>query len=315
MPVNTFGMTFGLAGLALLWNSVHKLVQPVGPLVVASALLALVVWLVVLTGYLLKALRCPTAVRAELTGEVPGPFAALAPITGMALGSVLYQWVPRLGWWMVVLGAVGTLLYGGWLAGEWIVKPLRLEQIHPGYFLPTVAGGLVACSALHTVGLTSASYLGFGIGVVCWFVIGSVVLNRLFVGPELPAALVPLLAIEVAPPAVAGNAWFAIRSGPPDPVQLALAGYTLLMVIVQLRLIPRYRRVRFQPSFWAFAFSYTSVALYGARWLVLTDPPGAVPMAWTLVVGVSVFVGWVGWRTVRELVAGRYFPPPVRTHD
>ena len=68
---------------------------------------------------------------------------------------------------------------------------------------------------------------------MCWFVIGSVVLNRLFVGPELPAALVPLLAIEVAPrrsPATPGS-----RSDPGrrTPVQLALAGYTLLMVIVQ----------------------------------------------------------------------------------
>jgi tellurite resistance protein len=33
--------------------------------------------------------------------------------------------------------------------------------------------------------------MSFGIGMVCWLVLGSVVLNRLFFRPNLPAALVP----------------------------------------------------------------------------------------------------------------------------
>ena len=32
---------------------------------------------------------------------------------------------------------------GGWLTGQWVVTDLALDHVHPGYFLPTVAGGYV----------------------------------------------------------------------------------------------------------------------------------------------------------------------------
>ncbi|WP_237539893.1 MULTISPECIES: hypothetical protein [unclassified Streptomyces] len=37
-----------------------------------------------------------------------------------------------------------TVLLGGWFTGQWIYGPLELDRLHPGYFLQTVAGGLVA---------------------------------------------------------------------------------------------------------------------------------------------------------------------------
>ena len=46
-----------------------------------------------------------------------------------------------------------------------------------------------------------------------WLVVGSIILGRLFFGPRLPEALVPTLAIEVAPGAVASLAWFALNGG------------------------------------------------------------------------------------------------------
>jgi tellurite resistance protein len=60
----------------------------------------------------------------------------------------------------------------------------------------------------------------------------------------------PTLAIEVAPPALAGLAYLAITHGRVDAVALALGGFTTLTVIVQLRLIPVYRRLAFGPAFW-----------------------------------------------------------------
>lgn len=310
MPPNTFGIAFGLAGLALLWTAVHSLLAQVGPVMVMTFAIAAAVWVVLLVGYLAKAAMRPRAVWADLTHTIQAPFVSLAPISGMVLGAVLHQWAPAAALWLVAVCAAIALVYGGWLTGQWIVKPLNQEHLHPGYFLPTVAGGLVGCAALHTVGLTSAAYMAFGIGIVCWFVIGSVLLQRLFFLPSLPPALMPLLAIEVAPPAVAGNAWFALHEGRVDPVQLGLAAYTLLMVVVQVRLLPEYAKLRFSPAFWAFAFSYTSVAVYGARWLVREDHAGAAVLAWSLVVGVTLFVLWISVRTIVELRRGSYFPTP-----
>lgn len=46
--------------------------------------------------------------------------------------------------------------YGGWLTGDWIAGEVPQEAAHPGYFLPTVAGGLIGAGAaavfrMHTL--------------------------------------------------------------------------------------------------------------------------------------------------------------------
>jgi tellurite resistance protein TehA-like permease len=49
----------------------------------------------------------------------------------------------------------------------------------------------------------------FGVGIVSWLMIGSLTINRLIFVRRLPPDLLPLMAIEMALPAVGGNAYFA----------------------------------------------------------------------------------------------------------
>jgi tellurite resistance protein len=58
----------------------------------------------------------------------------------------------------------------------------------------------------------------------------ALVLNRLFFRQALPPALVPTLAIEVAPPVVGGLAWFAINGGKIDFVAAMLGGYAIAVL-------------------------------------------------------------------------------------
>jgi tellurite resistance protein len=53
----------------------------------------------------------------------------------------------------------------------------------------------------------------FGISVISWLLLGSTVLNRLYIHPVPPPALVPTLAIEFAPSAGVGAACFAVSHG------------------------------------------------------------------------------------------------------
>jgi tellurite resistance protein len=73
----------------------------------------------------------------------------------------------------------------------------------------------------------------------------SLTLNRLFFQPRLAPVLLPTMAIELAPAAVAGNAYLLLHPGPPDTVLFTLSGYAVLMVIAQLRFLPLYRTLSF----------------------------------------------------------------------
>jgi tellurite resistance protein len=67
-----------------------------------------------------------------------------------------------------------------------------------------VAGGLAGADAAAKVHLHALAEASFGIGILCCLLFGSLLLNRLFFRPMLPPPLVPTLAIEFAPPVVAG---------------------------------------------------------------------------------------------------------------
>jgi tellurite resistance protein len=310
IPPNAFGAAFGLCGLAGAWSAAAGaglVAQWVAPALLAIAALT---WLVVLVGYLAGVLARGGSLRGDLTHPVLSPFLSLALITPMILASAgIAPYAPVLGTVLTDVFAVLTLLHGAWFTGQLIYGDFALDQLHPGYFLPTVAGGLVGATSAAGVGQPVLGNVLFGYGVVCWFVLGSIILARLFFRPALPAALTPTLAIEVAPAAVAALAWFALRGGDIDAVAQFLAGYGVLMALAQLRLLPVFVRLRFSIGFWAFTFSWAAVASVVLHWLVETRPPGHVAWAWVVLVAITVLVGAIAVRSVVALVTGTLFPP------
>jgi tellurite resistance protein len=129
----------------------------------------------------------------------------------------------------------------------------------------------------------------------------------------LPVALVPTLAIELAPPTVAGIALFALNGPRTGPLACALGGYAVLMALVQIRFIPMYFRLKFSPGFWAFTFSYAAAATDALLWVTVKNPPGAAIYAACVVAAITILISTISVRTVGLLLQGRLFPvaPPV----
>jgi tellurite resistance protein len=252
----------------------------------------------------------------ELADPIAGPFTSLAVITPMlAAADALYPLSHTLGT-VVVDGLIAcTVVLAGWFTGQWIYRPLEAAKVHPGYFLPSVAGGLVAAASAGLVGQHDLAELLFGIGLICWLVLGSIILGRLLLGPPLPVGLTPTIAIEVAPAAVATFAAFVIDGHRVDDLVRLLAGYGLLMVVAQLRLLPVYLRLSFMPSFWAFTFSWAAVAFAGLFWLGVTHPAGWRAASYLALAFISVFISAIAGRTTLALRRGQLLstqgPAPV----
>ena len=75
--------------------------------------------------------------------------------------------------------------------------------------------------------------------MICWLLLGSAILNRLFTRPALagPGGLSPAETM----------------------IGYLLGGYAVLMVLARLRLSLVYSGLSFGPGFWAFTFSYAAV--------------------------------------------------------
>jgi tellurite resistance protein len=305
VPPNLLGIPFGLAGLAEAWRAAAPVLGTPAAVAYGFFALAAAAWLILLTLYLAQG---PRRLLADFRDPVLAPFVSLAAIIPMILATALVTAAFAAGRVLALIFLAVTYAYGGWLTGQWIAGEIPQEDSHPGYFLPTVAGGLIGAGAAAVFGLHTLAEASFGAAVVSWALMGSTVLNRLFFKRALPPALVPTLAIEMAPPAVAGAAYFAVAGPTIDAISAGLAGYAVLMAIVQLRFIPEYRRLSFGPGFWPFTFSYAAAATLALEWIGIERPPGST--AWTVLVLVLItgFIGIIAVRTVPLAVRGQLVP-------
>lgn len=309
VPLNFFGMPFGLAGLAGAWLAAAH--QGHAPVAVGNTLcgLAGLVWVIVVVLYGRYAVSVKGAFGRDLLDAVAAPFASLAVVTPMLLAAQgVAPYAETTGKVLVDVFLVLTVVLGGWFTGQWIYGSLELDKLHPGYFLPTVAGGLVASASAGDVGQSRLSEIMLGLGLICWLILGSMIMFRLFFRPLLPGPLLPTLAIEVAPAAVASLAYFSLTGGRIDAFSAALGGYGLLMVLAQIRLLPLYLRLPFTPSFWAFTFSWAAVVSTALRWNEYGRPPGHLVYTYLLLAAATVLIGGIAVRTLLAAKRGQLFP-------
>jgi tellurite resistance protein len=310
VPPNLFAIALGIAGLAQAWDAAMPLLGTPQAIPDALSILDAALWLVLVGAYLAQG---PRIVLADLRDPVLSPFVSASALTAMLLSAALVKEAFAAGRVLVIVSLAVTMGIGGWLTGQWMTGGIEPDSVHPGYFLPTAAGGLIGANAAAQVHLHALAEASFGIGVICWVLLGSTILNRLFTRPALPSALVPTMAIELGIPAVAGTAYFAVAGRTVSFMACALGGYAVLMALVQVRLIPVYRRLSFTPGFWSFTFSYAAAAADALVWLAITKPAAATGYAIAVIALLTAFVSWIAFRTVVLAVRGTLFPawPPV----
>jgi tellurite resistance protein len=307
IPPAFFGMALGLAGLAALWlygSDAFDAPAAVGDLLM---LLAAATWVVVTTAYLRQGVR---QILADARDAAVGPFLAAPVMTALVLGAALSSQAPAAGRVVIVIALVAGVLVFGWLTGQWLTRGVEEKSFGPAFYLPGGGIGWVGAEAASTVGLHSTAAAFFGMGAVSWVFISSILLKRMRVRRRLSPALIPTLALGLAPPVVAGNAYFVIHPGSPDKLAFGLAGYAAVMAAAQVRLFPLYRALSFTASFWAFTFPSAALATLALRWLALEHPVGAEVCAWILIAAVTVLVGLMAARTIvagarGDLVDGR----------
>ncbi|WP_249998342.1 hypothetical protein [Actinoplanes sp. M2I2] len=310
---NVFAVPLGFCGLAQCWTTAHAVSGtpqwPASTLWIVTA----VVWVASLIWYGRDVVH-GGRLRTELKDAVFAPFTAVIAIVPMFLGVALAGHARRTGEIVFGIALALTVAIGAWLAGEWIIADFQLAHWHPGYFLPTVGGGLIGAGGSAALGHRTLAMTMFGYGVICWLLLGAIILARLVTAPALPVPLRPTIAIEVAPPVVAGNAWFLLDGGRIDAVAAGLAGYAILMVLVQIRLIPVYRRVPFGPGWWAFSFSYAAAFTLAVNWLGAGRVPGAGGWTAVLLAVLTLGIAALTVPTVRRLARGTYLPVAAAGH-
>jgi tellurite resistance protein len=302
IPLNTLAIPFGLIGWAGCWSTAQAAfgwaswtAEPFWA-VAAAAL----IWLLV--AHTIRGHRAGGSVADQLRHPAQGPIAAIVPLSVVMLGAHVHAAAPVLGSVLAYAGIASCIALSGSLVTLWIRGTVPLTAIHGAYFLPTVAAGFITAGVAANIGNPALAVAAFGFAAFFWVVLFTVLLLRLIVAPPLPGPLTPTLAILVAPPAVGGMAWLEMNGRAIDSVGLVLLGLTAFMVVIQIALLPTYRRLRFSLGFWSFTFSACAVANQTIALSRIARYPGWQAVIVIALVAVSVLIVAVA---VKSVVMGR----------
>ncbi|MGO4782737.1 hypothetical protein [Cryobacterium sp. W22_MBD10_FK3] len=302
-PLSSLGIPFGLSGLAGTWTMAGA--TSLAPQIIAEGLwmLAAAAWIAVVANYLWRSRNRGGSIREDLRDPVQGAFASLAPTSAMLVCTHYAQQLPIAG--RIITGvfvAIG-LLFGAWFLAQLALRQRSIDAIHAGYLLPTVAAAFIVGQSAGTFGWTLLGEAAIAVGILFWLVLGTIILARMAFRPAPPAALLPTFAIFSAPPAVAGNAWFAVNGGRIDLVETMLLGTFVVLILVQLMMLGAYWRLPFTLGFWAFTFTAASSGTYTVHWLALWGGPGHMVWAWLAIGLVTLLIGSIAVRSAALLAA------------
>lgn len=80
------------------------------------------------------------------------------------------------------------------------------------------------------------------------------------------------------------------------------------MALVQVRLIPLYRRAPFGVGYWSFTFSYAAPATLALRWVSHEHPADGPVWTWVVLALITGFIAAIAARTAVALVRGQFLP-------
>jgi tellurite resistance protein len=295
-----FAIPLGIAGLGGVWQALKTtLAAPAWP---AEALFGVStgIWIALTAAYVARGIRCPGNFTADRKHPIYGPFAAYIPIIGILIFSHYEQYLRSPARGVVVVCVAALAAVAAQLLAHWLLGNIPAGAVHPGYFLPAVAGAFIASIGLSLSGWQHAAQSAFGIGAFFWLTIGTMIFGRLFTGAPLPDALKPTLSVLVSPPATAGIAWFLIAGGRLDAVEYVLLGILFLMLFIQVLFLTEYRKLSFTPNFWTFTFPVAASANLTIRWLTAEGFPLWRAWSWTLAGIATAFVFTVAAATVAD---------------
>lgn len=307
LPAGLFAMPLGLLGLAGAWRRASQFGSP-DAVAVAQALAGLALCLGLLLGalYLLKWLRHPQAVRAELAHPVAGPLMAAMPLATL-LAVAFYGQPDRFGWLALAVGAMAlqariTLpVVSGLVTGNptaWAMTP--------ALYMPPVGGGFIGALAFQALGFPSLAALLYGMGLASWFLLEARVLNRLFEGP-LPEPARPTIGIELAPPALATLTAATLWPSLPGAVLLVGLGLAAGPLVTVLARYRWWSKVPFGAGFWSFSFPVAALASGVIEATLRSHTPFWIAgTALAMACGVFLFLTV---RTLALLLRGRLIPP------
>jgi tellurite resistance protein len=300
-----FALPLGLSGLAMAWHrAVPSMGEQADTLAFVVAGVDAFVYLALLLAAAWRWKLHPAAWADDRRHPVRHAFVAALPIGAILLATLSASLlgpsrVAHALWWAGSLGLVAATL---WTLARWwkgvAQGGAQWASVTPALFIPVV-GNVLAPLGGVALGEAHWATAQFGIGLLFWPVVLTLLMARGLVQGALPERLLPTAFIVVAPPTVA--ALSALELGAPLVVGWLGWGAALFCLLWVTTLLKRIHALPFSLAHWGMSFP---IAAFAALTLRLAEPgsglavlgPALLALSTLVVLGLSLAT----WRGLRD---------------
>lgn len=272
-PINFFAVIMGLSGLSLATIRIETELSAVHFAGYTTLFITLAVFASAAALYLVKLSRFPQAVLAEWNHPVKIAFFPAISIGLLLTGTGLATLWPKAGMLIWAVGAILQLAASLSVISAWIShRSFEAAHLTPAWFIPAVGNVLVPIGGVG-FGFHEVSWFFFSVGMVFWFVLLTLVFNRLVFHNPLPERLLPTLVILLAPPSAAFVAWMQLSPeiNPFGRFLYFVASFFVLIVAIRSRQLAR---LPFGLSWWAYSFPVAAFTVATFLYSGATGLPG-----------------------------------------
>ena len=305
-PVSAFAMVMGLSGLSLAWTKFSHISQLAYAQILALVfgLLAALVFIVLAFGLLRKQIQAPQKLIEEWNHPVKSSFFGAISVGVCLLSAVIFPYSAKVAEVVWVAGASLHLLAMLAVLNAWVHREtLQASHACPVWFIPAVGNVVIPLGGVK-LGYIETSWFFFGVGLIFWVVLLSLVMYRLmFVQPALPDRLKPTMAIFLAPPTVAFSSWLLL-TGQTGEQSLDSVGHLLIAIgfffaFFLLTQFKKFAQLPFFMSWWAYSFPSASFTIASFNYATFT--PSAIYVAYAAFVFTTILIVGLFIRTLMAI--------------
>lgn len=305
LPVSLFASVMGIAGLSIAWRLASHEFGVSSLLSDAAGTVAVIVFLVLSAGYIVKAVKHPDAVISEFRHPIAGNFFGTITIGILLLSTVVAELSQTLSEVVWTVGSIATVVLSFTIASRLLQGKIDATHAVPAWLIPgvatldiTVAGGTMPMAWAHEVNM-----FALAVGTMIALLFFTMIMSRMIHHEPLTAGMVPSLMILMAPFEVG----FLAYTNFTQHVD-AFSGLLFYFgLFIFLTLAPKifFKRIPFAANWWAISFPLAALTSASLKYAMFVHAWPLTVLAIILLAVLSIAIVLLFVRTLHILFNGR----------
>ena len=295
-PIMFYAVVMGLGGLCVAYESLNKLLklsQSVG--FILNAFTSLVCAFISFI-YIIKIIKFPNEVRAELNHPIKINFFAAFAISLLLL-AIVFKNNESAHFGLFYTGLVAQTFMSFYVVASWINRNLEIKHSNPAWFIPIVGNLLVITAAQ---GKDSYLWFYFSFALFFYIVLFSIIFYRILFCDQLPAKFMPTLFIFIAPPSMAFIDYIKL-TGNFNEFSMFFLSLAIFFGILVLFMYKNFLKLKFFLSWWAFTFPTAALCIALIKAYELTEHKGFLWGGLAAFIGLCALIIIVAFYTIKSI--------------